>query len=109
MKPIKVAIFGTGFMGRVHLDALRRQEFVEIVAIAGRNLEVARKLGAGFGVSAITNDYREILRDPAVDAVHILQHRILHVPKHTREQRRIHAAPVNQHEQFVGKFIIEPA
>ena len=50
MKPTKVAIFGTGFMGRVHLDALRRQESVEIVAIAGRNLEVARKLGAGFGV-----------------------------------------------------------
>jgi predicted dehydrogenase len=78
MKPIKTAIFGTGFMGRVHLDALRRQEFVEIVAIAGRNLEVARKLGAGFGISAITNDYREILRDPAVDAVHILTPNALH-------------------------------
>ncbi len=65
-------------MGRVHLDALRRQEFVEIVAIAGRNLEVARKLGAGFGVSAITNDYREILRDPAIDAVHILTPNALH-------------------------------
>ena len=78
MKPTKVAIFGTGFMGRVHLDALRRQESVEIVAIAGRNLEVARKLGAGFGVSAITADYREILRDPAVDAVHILTPNALH-------------------------------
>ena len=78
MKPIRTAIFGTGFMGRVHLDALRRQEFVEVVAIAGRNLEVARKLGAGFGVSAITNDYREILRDPAVDAVHILTPNALH-------------------------------
>jgi predicted dehydrogenase len=78
MKPIKSAIFGTGFMGRVHLDALRRQESVEVAAIVGRNLEVARKLGAGFGVSAITSDYREILRDPAVDAVHILTPNALH-------------------------------
>ena len=78
MKPIKTAIFGTGFMGRVHLDALRRLEFVEVVAIAGRNLEVARKLGAGFGASAIAADYRDILRDSSVDAVHILTPNALH-------------------------------
>lgn len=78
MKPIKTAIFGTGFMGRVHLEALRRLESVEMVAIAGRNLEAARKLGEGFGIATITNDYREILRDPAIDAVHILTPNALH-------------------------------
>ncbi len=78
MKPIRTAIFGTGFMGRVHLDALRRLESVEVVAIAGRNLEVARKLGAGFGISTITTDYREVLRDPTVDAVHILTPNSMH-------------------------------
>jgi len=65
-------------MGRVHLDALRRLEGVEVVAIASRNLEVARRLGAGFGISAFTADYREILRDPTVDAVHILTPNALH-------------------------------
>jgi predicted dehydrogenase len=78
MKPIKTAIFGTGFMGRVHLDALRRQENVEVVAIAATKIESARRLGAGFGVSAIATDYREILRDPTVDAVHILTPNALH-------------------------------
>ena len=34
MKPIRTAIFGTGFMGRVHLEAVRRLESVEVVAIA---------------------------------------------------------------------------
>jgi len=29
MKPIRTAIFGTGFMGRGHLEAVRRVEFVE--------------------------------------------------------------------------------
>jgi predicted dehydrogenase len=71
MKPIRTAIFGTGFMGRVHLEAVRRVESVEVAAIAGRNAEATRKLGAGFSVPLLTTDYREVLRDPAIDAVHI--------------------------------------
>jgi predicted dehydrogenase len=78
MKPIKTAIFGTGFMGRVHLDALRRLESVEVAGIAGRNLEVARQLGAGFGISTIARDYREVLRDSSIEAVHICTPNALH-------------------------------
>jgi len=47
MKSIRTAIFGTGFMGRVHLEAVRRVESVEAVAVAGRNAEAARKSGRG--------------------------------------------------------------
>ncbi|MGA7220567.1 MAG: Gfo/Idh/MocA family oxidoreductase [Candidatus Sulfotelmatobacter sp.] len=71
MKIIRTAIFGTGFMGRVHLEALRRIEFVEPAAIAGRNLEAAKRLGAGFSISNVTGDYRDLLRDPSIDAVHL--------------------------------------
>jgi predicted dehydrogenase len=71
MKQIKTAIFGSGFMGRVHLEAARRTESVEVAAIAARSADAARRLGAGFSVPTITTDYREILRDPAIDAVHI--------------------------------------
>ncbi|MFZ0201249.1 MAG: Gfo/Idh/MocA family oxidoreductase [Candidatus Sulfotelmatobacter sp.] len=71
MKAIKTAILGTGFMGRVHLEAVRRLGFVEAVALAGRNLDAARRLGAGFSLATISSDYHEILRDPAIDAVHI--------------------------------------
>jgi predicted dehydrogenase len=71
MKPIRTAIIGTGFMGRVHLEAVRRVESIEAVAIAGRNAEAARRLGAGFSIATITTDYREVLRDPGIDAVHI--------------------------------------
>jgi predicted dehydrogenase len=70
MKSIKTAIFGTGFMGRVHLEAVRRVEAVQAAAIAGRNEAVARKLGDAFSIPSVT-DYREVLRDPAIDAVHI--------------------------------------
>jgi predicted dehydrogenase len=78
MKTIRAAIFGTGFMGRVHLEALRRVEFVEAAAIAGRNLEAAQRLGAGFSISTVASDYREILRDASVSAVHICTPNALH-------------------------------
>lgn len=58
-------------MGRVHLEAVRRVESVEATAIAGRSAEAARRLGAGFTIPTIATDYRDVLRDPAIDAVHI--------------------------------------
>ena len=80
MKPIRTAIFGTGFIGRVHLDALRRLEGVEIAAIADPNLEVAQRLGASFSIPTIVADYRDVLREPAIDAVHICTPNALHFP-----------------------------
>jgi predicted dehydrogenase len=71
MKPIRTAIFGSGFMGRVHLEAVRRLESVEAAAIAGRNEEAIRRMGAGFSIPTVTKDYRDVLRDPDIDAVHI--------------------------------------
>jgi predicted dehydrogenase len=71
MKRLKTAVVGTGFMGRVHLEALRRVEWVDVVAIAGRELEPAKKLGAGFGIERAVSDYRELIADPEIDAIHI--------------------------------------
>jgi predicted dehydrogenase len=80
MKPIRTAIFGTGFMGRVHLEAARRVESVEVAAIVGRNADAARRLGIGFAVPLITTDYREVLRDASIDAVHICTPNAQHFP-----------------------------
>jgi predicted dehydrogenase len=71
MKPIRVAIFGTGFMGRTHLEAMRRVESVEVAAITGRNFDAAHKMASGFSIPTIASDYPEVLRDPTIDAVHI--------------------------------------
>jgi predicted dehydrogenase len=65
-------------MGRVHLEALRRLEFAEAAAVVGRNAEAARRLGAGFSIPAA--DYAEVLRDPAIDAVHICTPNAQHFP-----------------------------
>jgi predicted dehydrogenase len=67
-------------MGRVHLEAVRRLESVEAAAIAGRNAEAARRLAVGFSVPTIATDYRDVLRDPAIDAVHICTPNAQHFP-----------------------------
>jgi predicted dehydrogenase len=76
----KVGVVGTGFMGRTHLEALRRLGSVEIQAVADKALENARQLAAAFGVDRATADYREILNDPAIDAVHVCTPNALHFP-----------------------------
>src|SRR6201987_4431383 len=78
MKRIRTAVFGTGFMGRVHLEAIRRIEFVDVAAIAGRNAAAAEKLGAAFGVSPM--EAEAILKDPSIDAVHISTPNAQHSP-----------------------------
>jgi predicted dehydrogenase len=50
MKKIRAAVVGTGFMGRVHLEALRRTEGIEIAAVVGREAESAQKIARGFDV-----------------------------------------------------------
>jgi len=69
-KRLKAAVVGTGFMGRVHLEALRRVEDVDVIAVFGRDLSRAQKLADGYGVAA-TTDFSKLLGDATIDALHI--------------------------------------
>ena len=71
MKKIKVAIFGTGFMGRVHTEALRRLGNIEVVGVAGSSMDRARKFADEVSIERATGDYKELIADPQVDAVHV--------------------------------------
>jgi len=76
---VRAAIIGTGFMGRVHCEALRRLGVVDVAAVAGSSLDKAREFAAAFGVDRAEADYRAILADPSVDAVHICTPNARHV------------------------------
>jgi predicted dehydrogenase len=80
MQTIRTAVFGTGFVGRVHLEGIRRLGFVELYAIGEPQIEKANQLAAEFGVRKTEADYRRILEDPAVDAVHVCTPNFLHFP-----------------------------
>jgi predicted dehydrogenase len=68
---LRAAIVGTGFMGRVHCDALRRLGTVDVAAVAGSSLEKARAFADAHGVGRSEDGYRGLLTDPAIDVVHI--------------------------------------
>jgi predicted dehydrogenase len=80
VKRLKTAVIGTGFMGRVHLEALRRVEHVDVIAVVGRQFESAKKLADLYEVPGVLTDYHELLGNAELDAVHICTPNALHYP-----------------------------
>ena len=80
MKKTSAALIGTGFMGKVHAENLRRLGHVDITAVAASSDEKARAFGASIGVDRTTGDYNALLEDAGIDAVHVLTPNALHHP-----------------------------
>ena len=80
MKRINTAVFGTGFVGRVHVDGIRRVSGVNLYGIAEARVELAQKLVDEFGATRAVSDFHELLADPNVDAVHVCTPNALHFP-----------------------------
>jgi predicted dehydrogenase len=80
MQILKTALIGTGFMGKVHAENLRRLGTVEIASVAGSSTERAREFGTSIGVNRTTGNYQELLEDSSIAAVHILTPNALHSP-----------------------------
>jgi predicted dehydrogenase len=80
MRKIRTAVFGTGFMGKVHTEGIRRLGNVEVVAIAASSDEKARQFADQVGVERSTGDYRTLLEDKSIDAVHVCTPNGLHFP-----------------------------
>jgi len=80
MSRIRTAVIGTGFMGRVHLEALRRVENVDVVEVAATSLEKAKAAGQGYNILNSTGDWHEVIADPSIDAVHVTTPNNAHFP-----------------------------
>jgi predicted dehydrogenase len=77
MRKLKTAMFGTGFMGKVHTEGIRRLGNVEVAAVAGSSLATAEKFAAAMNIPKAA-DWRAVLADPEIDAVHICTPNVLH-------------------------------
>lgn len=80
MKPLRAAIFGTGFMGRVHTEATRRLGYVEIAAVAASSEDKARAFAEQHNIPRATADWQSLCADPSFDAIHICTPNLLHYP-----------------------------
>jgi predicted dehydrogenase len=70
MKTIKVGLIGTGYIGMVHLEMLRRLGGVEVAAVADTNKVLARQAAEKFGISRVYAGADELITDREVEVVH---------------------------------------
>ena len=75
---IKVGVVGTGFIGRVHVESLRRLGNVEVAGVAGSSEERAQRFADELNIEWAAGDYRELLEDPGIQAIHICTPNSLH-------------------------------
>jgi len=80
MRKLKAAVIGAGFMGRTHVEALRRLGFVDVVAVSAISDEEAKKFAASACIDWATADVDAILADKSIDGVHICTPNALHAP-----------------------------
>ncbi len=86
-RPLGVAVAGFGWMGRVHTQAYARlmHHFPQsplvprLVAVADEVPGRAAAAAGQFGFGAATTDWRDLLTDPAIDAVSITAPNFLHL------------------------------
>ena len=65
-----IGVIGVGLMGRVHATNLAtRIPHARLVAIADANAALGQKVAGELGVSDVYSDYRQLLKNDAVDAV----------------------------------------
>ena len=77
IREIKAAVVGTGFIGVVHVEALRRLG-VEVTGIVGSSPERAAEKARDAGLPAPYPSFEAMLADPAIDVVHLTTPNHLH-------------------------------
>ncbi|HEX7473595.1 MAG TPA: Gfo/Idh/MocA family oxidoreductase [Candidatus Limnocylindrales bacterium] len=77
---IGAVVIGTGFIGTVHVEALRRIG-VQVRGVLGSSPERGEQRAAQLGVARAYPSLEAVLADPAVDVVHVTSPNHLHVPQ----------------------------
>ena len=71
MKKLRTGVIGTGFIGPVHVEAVRRTGLAEVVAVSEISQPRAEAKAEELGIPKAYGDYRDLLADPEIDVVHI--------------------------------------
>ena len=79
-KMFKTVVFGAGFVGRVHIEGLRRLGQVEVAAIGVGPEDDGPKIARELCVDRVSADYQALLSDPSFDAVHVCTPNAMHHP-----------------------------
>ncbi len=80
MKKIRTGVVGVGFIGRIHIENLRRLGFVDVVAVAEKDQATADKAAEELLVPKAYGRAEDLLRDKDIDVVHLTTLNNLHYP-----------------------------
>ena len=70
MPRVGMGIVGVGFAGSLHVDAVRRLGFVDVVGMASSSRESAQRKADEYGIPKAYGDYEELIADPDIQVVH---------------------------------------
>lgn len=70
MKTIKVGIIGAGFIGRQHIEAIRRIPGAVVTALVDTNPEQGKRLCEELAIPGCYQDYMEMIEKEQLDVVH---------------------------------------
>ncbi|MEM3693146.1 MAG: Gfo/Idh/MocA family oxidoreductase [Candidatus Bathyarchaeia archaeon] len=89
-KGIGVAVVGYGFMGSTHMVAWKMVEGSRILAVIGRNVEMARRSAERYGARAY-GSLKDALKNEAIEIVDIC------TPTHTHRELAVEALEAGKH------------
>lgn len=70
MRKWKAAVIGAGFIGKAHIEAVRRLGMVDIVAVGQSTQEQADRYAKALNIPKGYGNYMELLSDPEIEVVH---------------------------------------
>ena len=78
MKTLHTAVIGCGLISKNHLKALKNVEHAECVAVCDIVLEKAETTAESYKIPQVYTDYKEMLKNPDIDVIHICTPHYLH-------------------------------
>jgi len=75
---LNIGVIGLGFIGKVHIETIKRLGFVNVVAIADRDESIIKKISKKYQIPNIYNSYHNLLANKTIDVVHNCTPNYLH-------------------------------
>ncbi len=80
MNKVRVGVIGAGFIGKVHIEQLRRLGYVDVVAVSEKDQATAEAVAAELRIPKAYGKSEDLVKDKELDAVHVATLNHLHYP-----------------------------
>jgi predicted dehydrogenase len=80
MDKVRVGVIGAGFIGKVHIEQLRRLGYVDVVAVSEKDQATADAVAAALRIPKAYGRSEDLVKDKDLDAVHVATLNHLHYP-----------------------------